>query len=215
MEGISYIEKNGTPAIKADGSLYEIPFSKDRYYLMVFENYVNFIKGCENLIRNMEEYSQYKASLYAKGLTRCQILGNIDANFDEDITVEMHHGPIFTLFDYCGCVLTHLVKQNHPKITTFRIASIVMQEHFDGNIQTVMLSKTAHQAVDSNKVFINLDMANGDLGGFLDKYSDGLLEDQKIKINKYIDLSKKYNSTDNGLFKLEEHIKDWSQRRHY
>ena len=29
MEGISYIEKNGTPAIKADGSLYEIPFYKE------------------------------------------------------------------------------------------------------------------------------------------------------------------------------------------
>lgn len=215
MEGVTYKIEEGNPIISSDKILYEIPFSKDKFYLMVFENYVNFIKGCESMVRNMNEYREYKSALYNKGLTRCQVLGNIDANFDEKIPIEMHHGPIFSLFDYCACVTTYLVKQNHPKITTFRVAEIVMQEHFDGNIQTVMLCETAHQAVDSNKVFLNLDMAHGEVGEFIRKYETGLLEDQKVKINKYIDLSKKYGSTDNRLFDLQETIKDWSKRRMY
>lgn len=216
MEDVTYVN-NETSDVKSNLLPFEISYEKDRSFFMVLENYVGFIKGCENFIRHSKDYSDYISALKDLGLTHCQVLGNIDSSLSisgHEVSVEMHHGPIFTLFDYCGCLIMYLLK-NGFTVNTPKIAKIIMNEHWAGNIQTVMLSTTVHQAVDSGKLFINLNQAYGNLNGFLKKYSEGLTIYQCEKINRYIELSKKYKSTDNGIFDLKETIHDWSKRRIY
>lgn len=216
MEDVTYVN-NETSDVKSNLLPFEISYEKDRSFFMVLENYVGFIKGCENFIRHSKDYSDYISALKDLGLTHCQVLGNIDSSLSisgHEVSVEMHHGPIFTLFDYCGCLIMYLLK-NGFTVNTPKIAKIIMNEHWTGNIQTVMLSTTVHQAVDSGKLFINLNQAYGNLNGFLKKYSEGLTIYQCEKINRYIELSKKYKSTDNGIFDLKETIHDWSKRRIY
>lgn len=216
MEDVTYVN-NETSDVKSNLLPFEISYEKDRNFFMVLENYVGFIKGCENFIRHSKDYSDYISALKDLGLTHCQVLGNIDSSLSisgHEVSVEMHHGPIFTLFDYCGCLIMYLLK-NGFTVNTPKIAKIIMNEHWAGNIQTVMLSTTVHQAVDSGKLFINLNQAYGNLNGFLKKYSEGLTIYQCEKINRYIELSKKYKSTDNGIFDLKETIHDWSKRRIY
>lgn len=190
---------------------YEISYYKDHSFFMVLDNFVNFVKGCEKFIRKTNDYSNYISALKEIGLTKCQVLGNIDSNVDE-VDVEMHHGPIFTLFDYCSCIVNYLLI-NNTNVSTPLVSKIIMNEHWEGNIQTVMLSTTVHQAVDSGKLFINLNQAHGNLNEFLKKYKSGLRLYQCEKINQYIEMSKKYKSTDNGLFELKDTIYDWSKRR--
>lgn len=216
MEDVNYVN-NETAVVKSNLLPFEISYEKDRSFFMILENYVGFIKGCENFIRRSKDYSEYISSLKDLGLTHCQVLGNVDSSLSisgHEVSVEMHHGPIFTLFDYCGCLIMYLIKNGYT-VNTPKIAKIIMNEHWAGNIQTVMLSTTAHQAVDSGKLFINLNQAYGNLNGFLKKYSEGLTIHQCEKINRYIELSKKYKSTDNGIFDLKETIHDWSKRRVY
>lgn len=194
---------------------FEIQFYKNPTFFMVLTNYVEFIKGCEKFIRRTKDYTNYVAHLKELGFTRCQVLGSIDSSLSEKehpLTVEMHHGPIFTLFDYCGAVIGYMTKHK-MKITTPRVAKIIMDEHWNGNIQTVMLSSTVHQAVDSGRLFISLKQAVGNLNNFLKRYADGITSYQREKINKYIEMSEKYKATDNGLFDLKETMHDWSTRR--
>lgn len=214
MENIEY-EGKSNPTITSDTAEFEIALYKDKYFLMVFDNFVNYVKAIEKLIRTSDDYTAYVAELKGRGLTRCQVLGNVDSDFSEKghkVSVEMHHGPIFTLYDYCEAVMTHMLKHK-MKITTPRVAKIIMDEHWDGSIQTVMLSSTVHAAVDSGKVFISLKQASGDLNKFLKKYEDGILDDKRKKINQYIELSEKYKSSDGGIFDLKETMHDWSTRR--
>lgn len=216
MEYIDHLN-NKDGSVTSELLPFEISYYKSKEFFTILDNYIGFIKGCESFIRKTRDYTNYIAMLKDMGLTHCQVLGNIDSSFSipgHEVSVEMHHGPIFTLFDYCACVITYALKHD-IHVNTPIISKIIMDEHWNGNIQTVMLSSTVHQAVDSGKLFINLNQAHGNLNNFLKKYKDGLTEVQIEKINKYIELSKKYKSTDNGLFDIKESIHDWSKRRYY
>lgn len=196
-------------SVSSRNAIFDIQFYKDSTYLHTIENFVNFIKSCEHLVRVSHEYESYKAQLYELGLTRCQILGNISTDSDDGVEIEMHHGPILTLFDYCAIVTDYLLFHKE-KINSFRIAKRVLDEHFAGNVQTVMLSKTVHQLVDTGQIFINFNQATGNLNNFLVKYRDGLNEERIQKINRYIELSEEFDTFDNGLLDVRNTITDWN-----
>ena len=208
MEDIGYVNDE-LLTISSRTELFDISMYKDKEYLKSIENFVKFVSACEKFIRSSSEYSNFKAQLFEMGLTKCQVLGHIEADEFGQVTVEMHHGPILTLFDYCAIVIDSLLARNE-KVNSFRVARIVLDEHFEGNVQTVMLSKTVHQEVDSGRLFISFDQARGNLNNFLQKYSDGLNEERIQKINRYIELSEEYGTFDNGLFDLKNTLTDWN-----
>ena len=121
----------------------------------------------------------------------------------------MHHGPILTLFDYCAIIVDYHLAHDES-VTTFQIIREVLDEHWAGHVQTVMLSKTPHQLVDSGEMFIHFNQARGNLNAFLQKYRDGLTPDRVEKINRYIDMCEQFDSFDNGLFDLKNTITDWN-----
>ena len=208
MEGIIFSDDE-LKTVSSRDDIFGIQYYKNKSYLQSIEHFVNFIKACEKIVRTSSEYKAYVAQLFGMGLDKCQILGNIEADEDDNVTIEMHHGPILTLFDYCAIVTDYLLN-NNQKITTFRVARIVLNEHFEGNIQTVMLSKTVHQLVDSSKLFISFNQAIGNLNNFLIKYKDGLNPERISKINRYIELSKEYDTYDNHLLDLKNTITNWN-----
>ncbi|WP_171567792.1 hypothetical protein, partial [Brevibacillus sp. MCWH] len=93
----------------------------------------------------------------------------------------------------------------------FTVADTIIEEHYNHNVQVVMLSKTVHEQVHENNIFINLNQAFGDLNKFLRKYRQGVHPDQVEKINKYIEMSKKYDSFDKDVLKLSGFVKNWSK----
>ena len=189
--------------------IFEIQMRQTRSSLRDIDDFVNFIKACERKIRTSDEYSRFKAQLMEQGLNRDQILGGIESDGEDGVTIEMHHGPILTLFDYCAIIVDYHLAHDES-VTTFQIIREVLDEHWAGHVQTVMLSKTPHQLVDSGEMFIHFNQARGNLNAFLQKYRDGLTPDRVEKINRYIDMCEQFDSFDNGLFDLKNTITDWN-----
>ena len=200
IPGIDVNKPNTNPTIDSDESYYEIPFYKDVDYMFSLENEVAFIKAVERMVRTSKYYSRYIAHLKVDlGLNFCQVKGNISEDEDAGVTdlIEMHHGPIFTLFDVTSIILNYMLAKD-MKITTFSVANKVIEEHFKHRVQTVMLCETVHQLVHDNKVFLNYRQGFGDLYSFLEIYYEGLDEIMISKIIEYIEKCKKYDSNDFG-----------------
>lgn len=210
LPNVDFKKTNKNPTIDSDTSLYTLPFYKDAEYFSNLDNFVGFIKAVESMVRTSKYYARYISYIKNEvGLNFCQVLSNIKQEDETDnVEIEMHHGPILTLFDY-ACILTDWYLYNDKKINTFIIANKVLEEHFENRIQVVMLSKTVHEEVHDKNVFLNTKHAFGDLNAFIDKYKDGLSSEQIDKINNYIKLCEKYDSFDKDTLKLREKVKSW------
>ena len=92
------------------------------------------------------------------------------------------------------------------KITTFRIADVVLDEHQKNRIQVVMLSSTIHEQVHQRNIFINMKQAYGDINAFLHKYGPYMSDEYKEKLNNYIDRSLLRDSTDFGILELNKKL---------
>ena len=197
-------DSNVIPIIDSSRSMYQIPLYKDIDYFANIESYVNFIKGCERAVRTNDRYKKY--IYYLKnvvGLNHCQVLPDIERDEKGKIEIEMHHGPIFTLYDYCEIMIEYfLIKKK--KISTFRIADAILDEHQKNRVQVVMLLATVHEEVHNRNIFINYKQAFGDLNGFVKKYGCAMSDPLKEKLNKYIDKSLMYDSNDFGILKLND-----------
>lgn len=204
LPDIIYDKSKITPIVDAKTSYYNIPYYKNLDYFSNYESYVNFIKGCERMVRNDDRYNKYINYLKKEvKLNRCQVLKNIT---DEDADIEMHHGPIFTLFDYCAIILEYFILKKW-KISTFRIADLVLDEHQKNRIHIVMVSKTIHEEIHNHDMFINYHQAYGDLCSFFKKYGIALSDEYREQVNRYIDRSLLYDSNDFGILELNEAIK--------
>jgi len=211
LPNIEYKKPSKNPTIDSDTSLYVIPFYKDEEYFANLDNFVSFVKSTEQLIRTSKFYSRYIKYLKEDiGLNFCQVMSNIKTEEETDnVKIEMHHGPILTLFDYVSIVVDYMLYYGE-KITTYKVADIILEEHFNNNIQVVMLSETAHELVHENDIFINYKQGFGNLGTFLKKYREGISDDQISKINKYIQLCAQYDSFDKHVLDLRKNIKKWT-----
>jgi len=184
--------------ISSEDCYYDTPFYQTEF--VDESDFSKFVKNVEKLIRKSDEYSRYIAYLHSQiGLNYCAILGNVGSQ-DDDI-IEIHHGPILTLFDYCAIVTESYLKRK-KKVNSFIIAERVLKLHFENKVQVVPLSETVHKAVHKGKVFIHPSQAFGDVNAFLEEYADGLTEENILIINEYIKESEKHLSTEDGSFEL-------------
>lgn len=169
-----------------------------------YNKYEKFIKGCEEAVRKDDRYTAYISELKKAGLTRCAVLGNIKE--DSKVKLEMHHGPIFNLFDICDIVTRASIKRGSiPALTTFDVGHLVLEEHRLNNIMVVMLSKTVHKGGHnkrgSRSIFVDIKATVGRIDRFIDKYEDGMEEEHWSYIDRYLyELKKSDGTVDNGLF---------------
>lgn len=189
------------------GDFFQLPFTPS---FNDCKDYVKFLKAVEKLVRQSDAYKGYINYLKTDiGLTNCSILTHVNG---DNAKVEMHHGPILTLFDYCDIVTNALVNRKE-KFNTVKVAKIILEEHYLNNVQVVMLSTTVHQLVHTGKMFIHPSQAWGDVNRFLEKFQDGITEEQINIINEYIRLSTETKTNDAGLLKVQT-IKDWNVDGH-
>lgn len=188
-----YIEAEDDPY--ASISLY-----KDIDYFQDEAMYTKFIKGCESFVRTSTDYRAFIA--YIKnvlGINFCQVSSHI---YDTDASIEMHHGPIFTLFDITSVILNYFMKTG-KKINTFRIADAVLQEHFDLHVQVVMMAITNHEAAHNKDLFLHVNQGIGNLTEFIDLYKDYLDDIHKYKIWNYLNMCKSNPSFDRGYLDVD------------
>lgn len=204
LPDIIYKKDKITPIVDSSTSYYQMPFFKDEEYFRSLESYTAFVKACERLVRTDDRYRKYINYLKKEvKLDHCQVLKNVS---DQECTIEMHHGPIFNLFDYCAIILEYFLYKNW-KITTMRIADAVLTEHQMNRVQVVMLSTTMHEEVHNKDIFINYKQAYGNLNEFVDKYLS-VIQGTEFgeKLNRYIDRSLLYDSNDFGMLELNKKL---------
>jgi hypothetical protein len=178
-----------------------ICFYKDIEYFDESRPYERFIKATESLIRKSKDYKVFEGWVFnVLGIQYSQVHPNITA---EMATIEMHHGPLFTLYDYVSVVLNHYLRTGR-KITTFRVADTVLQEHFDLCVQVVMLDATSHEAVHNRDLFLNIKAGIGNINLFIKKYIDAFNPDQKYRIYNYINFCKSNPSFDTGVLDIDD-----------
>lgn len=162
-----------------------ISYFKDTDYFLDAANYSKFIKEVEKLVRTSDDYSAFVQ--YIKrclGINFCQVSSKI---YDTDATIEMHHGPLFTLYDVCDVILTWFIK-NHLKINTFRVANKVLDEHFAMRVQVIMLTVTNHEAIANRDLFTHFNQGIGNVDAFIKMYTPYLNDEQKYKIWNFMNL---------------------------
>lgn len=185
-----------------------ISFLKDTDYFMDSMVYSKFVKDVERLVRTSDDYSAFIA--YIKntlGMNFCQVSSKIYGSDEPGakVTVELHHGPLFTLYDVCSVIVNWFIGNKKP-LTTFRVADKVLDEHFALNVQCVMLSKTNHEAVHNRDVFLHLNQGIGNVDAFIKKYTPYLEDEQKYKIWSYAHMCQSENfgkSFDRGFLDLD------------
>lgn len=180
-----------------EDSLECIQFYKGPEYFEDIQAYTTFVKSVEKLVRTSLEYKAFIA--YVKntiGINFCQVSSNILES--EHVDIEMHHGPIFTLFDYASIILNKYIDNKIP-VTTFQVADDLLDEHFAMRVQVVMLTKTNHEAVGNRDIFLNLKQGLGNISEFIKLYSPYITDDQKYRIHRYIAMCKENDSFDNGV----------------
>lgn len=203
LPDIEYINNKYTPIVDSPVSIYQIHMYKNEKYFANLESYVSFVKNIERMVRSNDRYKKYIDYLKKKvGLNHCQVLSKVT---DDEADIEMHHGPILTLYDYCAIILEYyLIKK--WSISTLRIADTVLSEHEKNRIQVVMLSSTIHQEVHDRNIFLNYEQGFGDFNSFIKKYNIALGNIYIEKINRYIDRSLMENSNDFGILELSKNL---------
>lgn len=200
------------PKVDSDSSLFYLLFDKNEEFFSVYENEITFYKEVEKLVRKHPFYSKYISYLInVVGIKTCQVLSNIEMDENakkQKVTIEMHHGPILTLFDTV-MIICNWLRANGHELTTFKVANIVIEEHRLNNIRTVLVSKSVHQQIHEGNIQLNYQQGFGDTQAFLEKYKDGVDKEMRQKINKYITWSLENDSMDNDVLKLAETMKQW------
>lgn len=179
-----------------DSQYYYLPFNKSEINLSDKNTRDKFIKSVERRVRRSKLYKAYIN--YLKNdlkLDRCAVFGNIQSDKKSKTKVEMHHGPIFTLYDYVSIVLNKcLHNREDDKLNTFDIAAEVLELHRRKLVQTVMLSEAAHKSMDNPKTapFLTLEQTFGDLFGFIKEYGQYFSAKNIYDLKSYFD-NYKYN----------------------
>ena len=183
---------------------HNISLYKDIEYFYEQKTFDTFIKAVEAEVRGSKEYKHFINYVTdILGINYCQI--NPEIFKSDKVTVEMHHGPLFTLYDYCKIVTVTYIKQN-KRITTFRITDQVIQEHYDLNVKVVMCTATNHEAIHNRDIFINVNQGIGDMNAFIEKYAFALDDDYKFRLYRYMKLCEENKSFDQGILDTD-HIK--------
>lgn len=187
-----------------------ISFGADAEVLLHnYDEYEKYVKACEQAVRKDARYDHYIHKIREAGFDHCAILGDATKGGDK-VTLEMHHGPIFSLFDICDIVLKASLRRDEiPDLTTYDIADLVLTEHEKDNIQICMLSKPAHKG-GHNNVFVHIRGTVGRIDRFITRWKDGMEDEHWGYIERYIEECAKADGTiDGGLFDTAEKLKSF------
>lgn len=215
---LNSVEKdNGNIVVGRTGyeKFIHLPLNKKDKYFMNPVDFIKFIKDVESLVRKSKEYSRYIAYLKNEvGLRSCALFHNID---DSVAPIEMHHGPIFTLYDIVEIQIAYMFVHGEA-INSMSVTNNVLKDHFDNIVQVTMLCEMAHKGVHSfaktkdSKFFLSADGSFGDFRKFVEKYKDSLTVQHVAKMKNYFKLYNEYSETKNSSPMFEAVMTMWQDK---
>lgn len=202
MKSLPNIEYKGdiSKFITASDDPYaNIMYNKDKEYFADAMLYSKFVKGVERVVRNSNEYKKFIHHIKnILGINYCQVFSKV---YDTDATVEMHHGPIFTLYDVTSIILNWFIDHGY-KTTSFRVANKVIDEHFSLRVQVVMMTITGHEGVHNRDIFNHFKQGIGNVNEFIQMYGHCFDDEHKYKVWNHINMSEANTSFDRGVLDI-------------
>lgn len=142
-----------------DTSNFDI-YLKDSLVRTVFDIDDDHIKAVERLIRTSNEYKVYIADKRLnENKNRDILLPDYDFSDTKKAKLNLHHD--ITLYDLCSTAYNYLVQTTNSYISTFMVADLVMQWHYEDIVPYVFLSETAHGLYHDGKYEYPLDKVCG------------------------------------------------------
>lgn len=149
----------------------------------------------EKKVRNSYEYRKYITYLKnGLDITKCALMPNIDIK-TSPVSLEFHHFPL-NLYEICEAVAREKLRNNtSKKISYFEITEEVVKQHYLGKVGLVPLTKTLHDMVHNNKLFIPYDKILGNYQEFITEYNKFIDSDILDRIN----FQKQYNISKDAI----------------
>lgn len=143
-----------------DGIEFDLTDDKD------FKKYIIQIK---RVIRGSFEYRRLIKFLKENlDMTECAIYQKVNNNEGYHISIEIHHQP-FTLEDIIHTVYNKRLA-NVEDLSVEAVADEVMRLHYEGLIGLIPVSKTIHELVHNNHIFIPVQKVFGLHKDFYERY---------------------------------------------
>lgn len=214
IENVNFHETDsGNFRLQADCDMFSENFYFEPIQMMNGSMFESFIASCEKTIRTSQVYKAYIAYLKNEiGLRYDMFNGEIT---QDEASIEMHHGPLFTLYDYVKIMIDYCFDNGIP-VDTFTIAKMVMNEHACNRVQVVMLTKNNHALVHAGKLHVDFRQCHGNIKEFISIYKQQIMRSPKLKkkIGDYLSSLQddKFNNVD--IITPTKTI-DWSPTREY
>lgn len=111
MQDTLKIKGKSNPKIKSISDDEVLKLYQGKEELSDPDIFENFVKSVENLIRKDPRYSNYIHELKTRGFNKDVLQSGIDNDKFPNTSIEMHHGPMFTLYDIVSIVIDHLLSE--------------------------------------------------------------------------------------------------------
>ena len=169
--------------------LYDIYNNKD------FKKYIGDI---EKEVRGSFEYQ--RAIQYIKnymGANKSPFMEGVNNKDYEKVKIELHHSP-FTLFDI-SLIVFYKRRYFGESIEIEPVAKEVAKLHYYLVVGLISLTKTEHQLVHNNYLFVPSTKVLGDYGKFISYYDQFIPPEYKEIIDRIEEYSLTYNQAQNEI----------------
>lgn len=150
----------------------DIPeYDIEDYDLMDEKDRAKYIKDLERIVRGSFEYRQFIQYLRENmDMDKCAVMENVTNKDNYKVKIEIHHSP-FTLYDICVTVLNRRLALGLP--TNIELVALeVVGLHYYLMVGLIPLSKTVHQLVHNQYLFVPVTNVLGFYDSFIDIYHD-------------------------------------------
>lgn len=158
-----------------------------------------FVDYIEKIVRSSFEYRSLITFLRDHiDMNKCSYFNKVN-NRLRGITIEIHHEP-FSLYDIAYIVIEKFIDEDIP-LEPAMIAEEVMLLHYHGLVGLIPLSKTVHELVHDNQIFIPITHVYGNISEFYNLYSKYITDHQKETLMRSIKLSEEIACTPPNVLK--------------
>lgn len=203
MTNVEFLNKADNIYLDNESTIIDITdmpyFENDQYDFLDEKDFKHYISDLERTVRMSFEYRTLISYLKnTEGMDVCSFLDNVTSRDNTKVKIEIHHSPL-TLYDICMAVFKKR-QHNNEDISINGVAEEVMWLHYAGWVGLIPLSKTVHEMIHNQYLFIPTDTVRGNYRAFVNAYYDYIDPEVLDYIDNAEQATKDYNGKQMELF---------------
>lgn len=154
------------------------PLTKPDYDLNDEKEYEHYLRDIERVVRGSFEYQRMVGFLRRNlDMNQCSFYENVSNLDTTKIKIEIHHEPL-SLYDIVSIVARKRIHFGESLEVEY-VAKEVAYNHYTMSVGLIPLSKTAHQLVHNQYLFVPNDKVFGNWRFFVNQYDPWIPEETK------------------------------------